>query len=214
MAASDTLSNDIIRTQQEAERKRNLERSHAATLKQQNQQPSMGRRAAGGAVKAAGSGVSMLGDAANAVPIVGGLAGAPLKALGGGLKKAGSAMGGDSVAGNAANDLAETMLPGTGGIRIAMDTNLPPLLRLMVAGKEMTKPSFMILWPLLGPMYCFFGVGTLLAWFINGTKADGEMATTQDIRMDTKDALTLTAALGVFLMSGLLIVALFGSSPT
>ncbi len=165
MPASETLSSDIIKAQQEAEHKRNFERSQATTLQKKNQQ-SAGSKAVGGAIKAAGSGVNMLGDAANAVPGVGGLVGTPLKALGGGLQKAGGALGG----GSPASDLTESMLPGAASINTVMDTNLPPLLRLMVAGKELTKPSFMLLWPFFGPLHFIFGVGALLARNVQGTK--------------------------------------------
>lgn len=210
-------NDDILSSDRDAEYARNLQRARNLSY-QKPQSPQTGQKTPGNKPSPTlGSGLSLGGKAANDTPAgaqpsgssgIGGLGG------GGSNDNQESAGGLSSLSSDVANAAINSAVPGA-SLSSLWTNDLPPLLRIMVAGKEFTKPGgIILLWPILSLLYCFFGVGTLFFWMLQPRKSSGQEIKLADIKMGPIDTMILGLSLGVWGLISLFFFAIFGAITT
>lgn len=205
-------NDDILSSDRDAQYTRDLER--ARNLSYQKPQPQQnGQNApANKPLPTLGSGLSLGGKAANDTPGAQPSSGSGFGGLSGSAANDNQdATGGlTNLPGNVANAAVNAAVPGA-TLSNLWTSDLPPLLRLAVAGKEFTKPGgIMLLWPLLSLPFCFFGVGTLFFWMIQPRKSNGQEIKLADIKMGPIDTMILGVTLAVWGIISLFFLAIIG----
>lgn len=115
-----------------------------------------------------------------------------------------------SIAGDTANTALNAAVPGASLASLWM-SDLPILLRIMVAGKEFCKPGGnILLWPIVSIPYCLFGLGSLFFWMLQPRKNNGQEIKLADIRMGPIDMIIFSVTCGIWGMIILFFLAIFG----